>query len=101
ARALHMIGDRLHGRSEAFSDEAHRAFGVTLVPADPVSVEKARAALQRELPGKGPLVDRYAAYKRQFAVPRNHLERVMQRALDACRGATTHRLELPPDERIQ
>ena len=100
-QALHMIGDRLHGRAEAFSDEARRAFGVTLVPADPVSVERARTALQRELPGKGALVDRYAAYKRQFVVPRNRLERVMHGALDACRAAIATRLDLPADERIE
>jgi hypothetical protein len=101
AQALHLVGDRLLGRSEPFGTEARRAFGVTPVPSDPESLEKARAGLQRELPGKGTLVDRYAAYKRQFVVPRKHLERVMHRALDACRAATATHIDLPGDERIE
>jgi hypothetical protein len=100
ANALHVAATRLLGRSETFNDEARAALGISRTPIDSPAVEHARASLDRELPGKGPLAGRYAAFKRRLAIPPARVEGVMRAALDVCRTATLRQLSLPPDEAV-
>jgi len=64
-------------------------------------MERARAQLDRELPGQGPLPERVAAFRRGFQVPESAWEPVMRAALDACREATRSALPLPSDESVE
>lgn len=98
--ALHLSAERLLGKSARFSDEAHAAFGIDPAPFDPLQMETTRAALERELPGHGPLADRYASFKRRLAIRPARVEAVMRAALDVCRTATISHVTLPPDENI-
>jgi hypothetical protein len=98
--ALHVTATRLLGRSDAFADEAKRALGITPTPVNSSAIEHALGALDHELPGKGTLADRYAAFKRRLTIPTAQVEGVMRAALDVCRSATLSHISLPPDERV-
>jgi hypothetical protein len=98
--ALHLAAARLLGRSSSFDEEARAAFGITRAPIDSGALELTRLALERELPGKGPLIDRYSAYKRRLAIPAGRVEPVMRAALDACRAKTLDHITLPADEAV-
>jgi hypothetical protein len=54
--------------------------------------------IDRALPGSGPLIDRYDAFRQQFVVPPDRLSRVFDRAIEECRSRTRPHLELPADE---
>lgn len=58
------------------------------------------AALERRLPGDGPLIARYEAFKAGFIVPTNRLDAVFQAAIQACRERTRQYVTLPQDERF-
>ena len=64
-------------------------------------MEAARAALAHELPGSGPLPERYAAFRKRQTVDASKAEPLIRAALAACRGATTAALALPGDEAIE
>ena len=100
AGALHLVAERLLGRTRSFNDEAREAFGMSPTAPDAPALERARAALDRELPGKGALVDRYAAFKRRLAIRPARVEAVMRAALDVCRTATLAHTTLPADESV-
>jgi hypothetical protein len=70
-------------------------------PADEMEVSAARAELDRLLPGKGPLAPRYAVFQKRFLVPKDRLERALERALAESRRRTLEHLELPGNERIR
>ncbi len=99
--ALEWYAQRLLGRSGGFDEEAMRTFGrVPTVPADD-HTRAILAAVARELPGSAPLASRYADFKRRYAVNPAKAEALMRAALDACRTATRHSYELPPDESVE
>jgi hypothetical protein len=54
--------------------------------------------LEKRFPGKGALVDRYDAFRRDFVIPRVKLDGIFQRAIQACRERTLRHLTLPADE---
>ena len=49
---------------------------------------RSSTALEKRFPGTGPLVERYDACRRPFVIPRDKLDAVFQRAIDACRERT-------------
>ncbi len=100
AHALQFAARRLLGESVPFEEEARLALGITPAPADPAAVAQARAQLERELPGAGPLNERLRAFKARFQVPEAARNRVMRAALDACREATFDFLPMPEDEQV-
>ena len=54
--------------------------------------------LERQLPGKGTLVDRAEAFRRQFVIPRDRLGQVFDLAIAECRRRTLPHLALPGTE---
>jgi hypothetical protein len=54
--------------------------------------------LDRRLPGKGPLVDRTEAFRKQFVVARDRLGKVFDLAIAECRRRTMPHLQLPETE---
>jgi hypothetical protein len=98
--ALHLAAVRLLGQSTAFDQEAQAAYGMGRTPIDLGAIERARRALDGELPGQGALMDRYAAFKRRFAIQPARVEPVMRTALDVCRARTLEYLTLPADEAV-
>ena len=56
------------------------------------------AQLNSRLPGNGPLIDRYDAFRSRFVIPRQRLDAVFKAAIDGCRSRTLQHITLPPGE---
>ena len=84
----------------SFDEEARRLYGVTLPPPDARAQARARAALDRLLPGRGDLLTRLAAWRARFAIPMARRKAVFARALAECRARTLAHWQLPGDEKV-
>ena len=54
--------------------------------------------LEKLLPGRGPLVERYEAFKKDFVIPPDRLHAVFNAAIEEARRRTKLRLKLPEGE---
>jgi hypothetical protein len=95
ARVRILKGERL-----SFDDES-RALYDAVAPTQPEShFQEILDRLEKRFPGKGPLVERYDAYRRAFLIPRGKLDPVFRRAIEACRERTRSHVKLPDDEKF-
>ncbi|MFL6281373.1 MAG: hypothetical protein ACJ731_14755 [Vicinamibacterales bacterium] len=95
ARVRMLKGERL-----SFDDES-RALYDAVAPTFPEShFQEILDRLDKRFPGSGPLVERYDAFRRSFVIPRDKLDPVFQRAIQACRERTLRHLKLPADEKF-
>jgi len=96
ARVRMLKGERL-----SFDDES-RALYDAVAPTFPEShFQEILDRLAKRFPGQGPLVDRYETFRRAFVIPRNKLDPVFQRAIQACRQRTVAHVTLPANERFR
>lgn len=84
----------------SFDEEAQRLYGVMVPPPDPRTQARARAALEKLLPGRGDLSTRLAAWGARFTIPEARRKAVFLRALAECRARTMEHWHLPPDEKL-
>ena len=95
ARVRILKGERLS------FDEESRALYDAVAPTQPEShFQEILDRLARRFPGEGPLVERYDRYRRAFVVPREKLDSVFRRAIDACRARTREHVVLPEGEQF-
>jgi hypothetical protein len=88
----------LQGTQLTFDEESQALYDA-VAPRHPDSYfEDILKEIDRALPGTGPLIDRYDAFRQQFIVPADRLSRVFDRAIAECRGRTLAHVTLPPDE---
>jgi hypothetical protein len=87
-------------KGERFSfDEESKALYDAVAPTYPEShFQEILERLEKRFPGTGPLVERYAGYRRAFIIPRDKLDPVFQRAIQACRERTLQHVKLPAGE---
>lgn len=96
ATRLAMVG----GRKFTFDDEARGLFGVTPVIAPLASFEVLLAKMDALLPGTGPLLGRYTAWRASSVVPVDRIERVTTLAIAECRRRTVRYIPMPAGERF-
>ena len=95
ARVRILKGERLS------FDEESRALYDAVAPTQPEShFQEILDRLAKRFPGEGPLVERYDKYRRAFVVPREKLDAVFRRAIDACRARTREHVALPEGEQF-
>src|SRR6185436_1554235 len=88
----------LEGAKLSFDEESQALYDA-VAPTHPDSYfEGLLKEIDRALPGDGPLVDRYDAFRRKFIVPNDRLSGVFDRAIAECRTRTLPHVQLPPDE---
>ncbi|HEY0267035.1 MAG TPA: hypothetical protein VGC16_09800 [Rhizomicrobium sp.] len=87
-------------RALSFDDEARRVYGMAVPQPDAQGQARARAALDRLLPGRGDLIARLAAWRARFTIPEDRRGAVFLRALAECRARTLAHWPLPPDEKL-
>lgn len=96
--ALVARAEMLEGRRLRF-DEESRALYDAVAPSYPESYfQELNAAIEQELPGAGPLVERVEAFRMEFVIPRERLDAVFEAAIDVCRAKTADHIALPIGE---
>ena len=99
-QGLRTAARRLAGESMRFADEARDAFGLEWPGRPSEAAMRARAELDRRLPGTTPLPARYASFRQQHAIPGDLVLPVFHAAIDACRMRAVAHLTLPDGERV-
>ena len=95
ARIRMLRGERLT------FDEESKALYDAVAPTLPEShFQDVLTQLERRFPGSGPLVSRYDAYRRAFAIPSAKVDSVFQAAIRACRERTAKHITLPQNEQF-
>ncbi len=84
-----------------FDEELLDVYGVSPPPTNEEEISRARAELDRLLPGEGPLFQRYAAFQKRFLIPPERIPAAVDRALEESRRRTRAHLELPPEEAVR
>lgn len=96
--ALAGRADLLSGRKMSFDDESRALYDAVA----PVHTEEhfraLRDRLEAQLPGPGPVVERYDAFRKDFVIPRDRLDAVFQTAITAARERTRRHISLPEGE---
>jgi hypothetical protein len=93
ARLAMLIGEKL-----SFDDEAARLYDAAPPKLSEADFQPALDELNTLLPGKGSLIDRYAAFRSNFVIPTAKLDAVFHAAIDECRARTMAHLALPSGE---
>ena len=93
ARLAMLMGVKL-----SFDNEATRLYDATPPVRSEADFQPALDDLAKLLPGKGSLIDRYAAYREKFVIPTTKLDAVFRAAIDECRARTAAHLTLPAGE---
>ena len=103
ARQLEALAARaqmLSGRKMSFDEESRALYDAVA----PVNTEehfrRLRDRLAAELPGDGTLAERYEAFRRDLVIPRDRLDAVFQKAIQAARERTARHIALPKDEQF-
>src|SRR6185503_6239334 len=93
ARLKMLRGERL-----TFDEESAALYDAVA----PVHTEEEFRAVLRELdahlPGSGPLLERYQAFRERFEIPKDRLDAVFAAAIEGCRARTLEHIALPPTE---
>jgi hypothetical protein len=96
--ALRARGRMLAGAKLSFDEESQALYDA-VAPTHPESYFQAMLDdLERRLPGKGRLIDRSEAFRKQFIIPRDRLGTVFDLAIAECRRRTLPHLALPETE---
>lgn len=97
-QALVARVEMLEGASFSFDEEAKALYDAD-PPTYPAShFEEILARLDDKLPGDGPLIERYEAFKADFVIPKEKLDTVFTAAIDEARRRTLAHVDLPPNE---
>jgi hypothetical protein len=93
ARVRMLQGDRL-----SFDDEARALYDVTPPTHGEQHFQAIVSRLDAVLPGRGPVPERYVAYRNEFVIPTDKLDAVFSAAIAAGRERTARHVALTPNE---
>jgi hypothetical protein len=96
--ALIARADMLRGKKLSFDEESKALYDAVAPHHDEAYFQALNDAIDKELPGDAPLIDRVEAFRMQFVIPREKLDVVFKAAIDACRERTLQHFALPADE---
>jgi len=102
-RQLAAVESRLRmltGESMSFDEESKQLYDAVAPHRTEADFQDALDQLDSLLPGTGPLTTRYAAFREDYVIPPDRLDRVFRAAIDGCRARTAEHLELPEGERF-
>ena len=90
----------LNGAKMRFDQESKALYDAVAPPHTEQEFQGVIAELEKRLPGDGPLLNRYDAFRSQFVIPPARLAATFRAAIDECRARTLKHIELPGDERF-
>ncbi len=93
ARVRILKGERLK-----FDDESRQLYDAVAPTNSDSHFAAIIAELEKKIPGKGPLSERYEEWRKPFTIPKEKLETVFQLAINECRERTRAHIDLPPNE---
>jgi hypothetical protein len=96
--ALRARVSMLTGTKLRFDEESKALYDATAPTHTEADFAGVLAQLESRLPGNGPLIGRYDAFRSRFVIPRERLETVFKAAIDGCRSRTLQHITLPPGE---
>jgi hypothetical protein len=88
----------LQGTKFTFDEESQALYDAVAPSHPDAYFEGLIKEIDRALPGNGPVVDRYDAFRRKFIVPADRLSGVFDRAIAECRTRSRPHVQLPPAE---
>jgi hypothetical protein len=97
-QALRARVAMLEGRKLTFDEEARALYDAAPPTHTEAEFQKTLAQLEKRLPGTGPLIERYDAFRKRFVTPKDRLDGVFRAAIDGCRQRTIRHVELPASE---
>lgn len=89
---------RLGGESMTLDQECKTLYDADAPHHDVAEFQAAQEALEKIVPGKGPLAQRLEALRRAAYVPHDKVEGALRAALECARKATAPLVSLPPGE---
>lgn len=90
--------EMLAGKTYSFDEEAKLLYDAEPPHFTEEHFNKLIAALEEELPGDEDLATRYAAFEKQFIIPKDKLDTVFRVAITEARKRTNHHFKLPQNE---
>jgi len=96
--ALRARVSMLQGKRFTFDQESQLLYDAVAPRHSDAEFAGIIAKLGDRLPGDGPLIQRYEAFKEAFIIPKDRLDVVFKAAIRACRDRTLQYVELPPSE---
>jgi hypothetical protein len=88
----------LTGTRLRFDEESKALYDAVAPKHTAADFEQVLSELGKKLPGSGPLIERYDAFRSNFVVPKDRLDQVFKAAIDACRARTLQHIQLPAGE---
>ena len=92
-RITMLLGGKL-----SFDDEAKRLYDAEPPHLTDADFQPVLDELEKALPGKGPLLDRYTTFRNKFIIPTAKLDAVFVAAIEGCRDRTAAHMKLPAGE---
>ena len=97
-QSLRARASMLSGTKLTFDEESKALYDAVAPTHTEADFQQVIGELEKALPGTGPLVERYDAFRKQFIIPRERLDAVFKAAVDGCRSRTLTFIALPPGE---
>jgi hypothetical protein len=88
----------LKGEKLKFDDESRALYDAVAPTFPDLHFDQIIAQLEAEIPGKGPLWERYEMWRKPFVIRKEKLDNVFQLAIKECRARTLAHVALPPNE---
>jgi hypothetical protein len=88
----------LGGKRMTFDEESQALYDGVATERIEAEFQDALDTLSRSVPGSGPLLDRYNAFRSRFVIPADAVPVVFEAALRACRERTVAAMALPAGE---
>jgi hypothetical protein len=97
-RSLRARLAMLRGERFTFDAESAALYDAVAPTHTEQEFERVLRELEHHLPGEGPLLERYEAFRDRFEIPKDRLAAVFAAAIDGCRERTLEHITLPPGE---
>jgi hypothetical protein len=88
----------LQGAKFSFDEESSALYDAVAPQLGAAAFAQPLKTLDELVPGKGPLGERYAEWKKNFAIPSERLDKVFRLAIEEARARTKKYIALPPEE---
>ncbi len=100
-RAVETMARQAGGEQLPYREEVERCFDIVPAWVDEETFLAAHRALERFLPGEGPLGERLQAYRDRFIVPKEKAQEMLAAALPELRRRTRELVDLPAEEEVE